>query len=559
METDEVSPTDNNSGSHAAALSGLASVSAAHDALILTCTDGLQVTLSPARLLDEAPASFHPHNGQRLTPPVSAASRTIEAVRQDEDGVFLTIDGQMVAYTFDALASLGRPIRATPHRTPWRAPFRIRTLSAESFVADPQVRRQGLSALLREGALRLHTMSATMPLEALVETFGQIRETNYGRIFDVRAVTEPDNLASTEMELHPHTDNPYRASPPDLQLLVCRQQAARGGDTLLVDGLSAACRLREEQPDLFAVLRDVPVLFGWGGSGLRLSCRASVIECDAHGDVVRLRVNDRALRGPDTSCLESDLAWRRAYRMLQEYLADPALMVRLALQPGDMLLMDNRTILHGRTAFSGGSRWLEGCYADVDGALSAFDSLCREEAGRRVDRTLAILSGPTGDETYGEGLCLRAHALQAASLACLKGAPQHLVAAALVHDIGWAWDARTHEASGADFVRAYFGAGVAGPVGLHVAAKRYLTAIDPLYSEQLSSASRETLIMQGGPMRPDEITAFLAHPAAQEAIFLRRLDDEAKDPLADPPPLERYRHLLLGCALRALYSEDDHP
>ena len=60
-------------------------------------------------------------------------------------------------------------------------------------------------------------------------------------------------------------------------------------------------------------------------------------------------------------------------------------------------------------------------------------------------------------------------------------------------------------------------------------------------------------------MRPKEIIVFLAHPAAQEAIFLRGLDDEAKDPRADPPPVECCRPLLLGCALRALYSEDDHP
>jgi hypothetical protein len=53
--------------------------------------------------------------------------------------------------------------------------------------------------------------------------------------------------------------------------------------------------------------------------------------------------------------------------------------------------------------------------------------------------------------------------------------------------------------------------------------------------------------------------AFLAHPAAQEAIFLRGLDDGAQDPRAESPPIECCRPLLLGCALRALDREDDHP
>jgi gamma-butyrobetaine dioxygenase len=45
-------------------------------------------------------------------------------------------------------------------------------------------------------------------------TFGYVRETNYGRVFDVRVEASPANLASTGLALSPHTDNPYRDPVP---------------------------------------------------------------------------------------------------------------------------------------------------------------------------------------------------------------------------------------------------------------------------------------------------------------------------------------------------------
>jgi gamma-butyrobetaine dioxygenase len=61
----------------------------------------------------------------------------------------------------------------------------------------------------------------------VAETFGFVRETNYGRLFDVRVVPDPSNLAFTSREILPHTDNPYRDPVPTLQLLH-RLRAALG-------------------------------------------------------------------------------------------------------------------------------------------------------------------------------------------------------------------------------------------------------------------------------------------------------------------------------------------
>lgn len=59
----------------------------------------------------------------------------------------------------------------------------------------------------------------------------------------------------------------------------------------------------------------------------------------------------------------------------------PGLHARRHLVPGDVLVLDTRRMLHGRTAVgSGGSRWLQGCYADMDSLRSRLAVLRRDGA-----------------------------------------------------------------------------------------------------------------------------------------------------------------------------------
>jgi gamma-butyrobetaine dioxygenase len=155
-----------------------------------------------------------------------------------------------------------------------------------------------------------------------------------------------------------------------------------------------------------------------------------------------------------------------------------------------------------------------------------------------------------GAEPYGEEVSQRSHMLQTAALAVADGAPDALVAAALLHDVGhFAGPPSTpepvpHEALGVEWLRPLFGPQVWRPVGLHVAAKRYLCATSPGYLEQLSAASQRSLIEQGGAFTPAQAERFIAAPYAQDAVRLRLYDDAAKVPDAKTPPLDSYRELL---------------
>jgi phosphonate degradation associated HDIG domain protein len=171
-----------------------------------------------------------------------------------------------------------------------------------------------------------------------------------------------------------------------------------------------------------------------------------------------------------------------------------------------------------------------------------------------VSNIFELVAG-RGDSHYQEGVSVMEHLLQTAHHARVDGAPDALVAASLLHDIGHLLqrhgedaadrgiDAH-HERIGAAWLARAFGPGVTEPIRLHVQAKRYLAAFEPGYFELLSPASVQSLALQGGPMMLEEADAFLGQAGATDAIRLRRYDEQGKVTGAALDDLESYREML---------------
>jgi phosphonate degradation associated HDIG domain protein len=178
-----------------------------------------------------------------------------------------------------------------------------------------------------------------------------------------------------------------------------------------------------------------------------------------------------------------------------------------------------------------------------------------------TDRIFQLLES-RGSGRYGlSAVTQKEHALQAANLAAQRRLGDALVIAALFHDVGHLLVGDNvdlaqqgiddlHEETSANALEAIFGKDVAEPVRLHVAAKRYLCAVNPAYYDKLSEDSRRSLGLQGGPMTPTEVAAFdnLEHRAA--ALALRMIDDEAKVAGLKTPALDSYRPLAARLQLR---------
>ncbi len=187
-------------------------------------------------------------------------------------------------------------------------------------------------------------------------------------------------------------------------------------------------------------------------------------------------------------------------------------------------------------------------------------------AANPIELIADLFASEGANEYLGEPVTQAAHMLQAARLAEQEGAADALIAAALLHDVGHFAGAigcesadagdlpgaefrgsvppQMHSQAGADWLAQWFGPEVTEPVRLHVAAKRYLCAVEPGYAKTLSAASVYTLGVQGGAMNGAELDEFAASPYARDACRLRRWDDAAKDPDVAAPTFEHFRQLL---------------
>jgi gamma-butyrobetaine dioxygenase len=262
-------------------------------------------------------------------------------------------------------------------------------MSWSRYLAGGKTR--ALEAVLRLGFVLLRDVPAE-PGRVLdvAASFGYVRETNYGRLFDVRVEPAPGNLAYTSRAIRPHTDNPYRDPAPTVQLLHCLRAAGEGGDTGLVDGFAAAAELRAADAESFATLARTPVSFGYVDKETELRACLPLIQLSPRGRVRGVRFNNRSMR-PLRGSYAEVTAFYAAYRRWAELLARPERRLDLRLTPGDCLVFDNTRVLHARTAFSvsAGSpgRHLQGCYADLDGLASTLAVLGRSgNHGREESR-----------------------------------------------------------------------------------------------------------------------------------------------------------------------------
>ena len=161
----------------------------------------------------------------------------------------------------------------------------------------------------------------------------------------------------------------------------------------------------------------------------------------------------------------------------------------------------------------------------------------------------------TNNSLYiGEKVTITEHMVQTAMLAEQNHSSESLICACLLHDYGHfiiespdhlvskSMDGK-HEDIAFNFLKNYFKPEVFEPIKLHVQAKRYLCR-NKSYWNILSEASKVSLKLQGGIMNDHEAKKFVSFKFHNDAILLRKYDDEGKIPNIKMNKIEDYRNLI---------------
>ena len=354
--------------------------------------DGTLGEFASLWLRDNLREDRDPHSGQRLVdiadlpenPRIRSAAAGNGAVNIEWETEPRSASFQLEWLLAHAANRSGRRPEFAPKH--WLEGARLDAARDFAWEAFPEVqagralRARWLMRLLQDGIAFLGKVPSNDAgiLEA-ASLAGRVSETNYGLVYDVRSVPQPENLAYSDLGLGLHTDNPYREPVPGFQVLHVLVASPDGGDSLFGDGFAIAEHLRETAPEVFAVLTRTAVPFLYRSKDAELYAERPLIQLTCNGEVCAVHYNSRSI-APLRLAARDAKPFYSSYRRFAALLRDSRFQLQLGLRDGDLAVFDNQRILHGRTAFSSARypRHLRGCYLTRDSVYSEAALLRRE-------------------------------------------------------------------------------------------------------------------------------------------------------------------------------------
>jgi gamma-butyrobetaine dioxygenase len=362
------------------------------DMLSIEWADGTLSDFASLWLRDNLREDRDPHSGQRLIDITDLPENPrIRSAMARDGAVNVEWEAESRPATFELewlLAHAPNRIQGRPERTPrrWLEGAGLDAVRDFAWAAFSEVhgnrslRAPWLGRLLRDGIAFLSDVPCNDAaiLEAATLA-GRVSETNYGLVYDVRSVPQPENLAYSDLGLGLHTDNPYREPVPGFQVLHALIASPGGGESLFGDGFAIAEHLRRTSPGAFAVLTRTPVPFLYRSKDAELYAERPLIQLACSGEVSAVHYNSRSI-APLRLAARDAGPFYSAYRAFAALLRDSRFHLQLRLRDGDLVVFDNQRILHGRTAFSSARypRHLRGCYLTRDSVYSEAALLHRE-------------------------------------------------------------------------------------------------------------------------------------------------------------------------------------
>ncbi|MDX2379783.1 MAG: TauD/TfdA family dioxygenase [Acidimicrobiia bacterium] len=316
--------------------------------------------------------SYHADSEQRLVP--LATSTTIGPGTTIEPGTPVIADhrlrvtwpdGSTTHLPLQLLGDVDAPSQMydtfAESQQPWTGvelASRVATVDAEGFVNDDELLAFVLDRLRRDGVVIVEDVDVDVTAtRRVLERFGYVRMSIFGDVWTFGSDGVLDDTASTSLDIEPHTDGTYSADAPGMLALHCLRRAT-GGASVVVDGLTVARRLATEDATSAEMLRTTEIPGRYVGDGAHLVAWRPVLRHE-HGRLAQVSYNhhDRApfvLPEPEMTDVY------RALRRFHDLTARTELRYEFTLEPGQMLLIDNWRVLHGRQAFAGERRMAGG-------------------------------------------------------------------------------------------------------------------------------------------------------------------------------------------------------
>jgi gamma-butyrobetaine dioxygenase len=281
------------------------------------------------------------------------------------------------------------------HATRWDKNLLAANLSYvtyDEWMTDDIALQQAQFSLHKLGIVIVRDVpESEMSVEALTGRLGPIRDSFYGRTWDVKSVPQAKNVAYTHQYLGLHMDLLYMASPPGFQFLHCIKNSCKGGESIFVDSFNAARQLNNKD---FARLSRSRAAFHYRNAGEHYYHEHPVFEVKA-GNMHDSRPSLTCVNysppfqanAPYSQQQQRDYTeMLRSLRRFAEKLESPPNLFEYKLQPGECVIFNNRRILHGRRQFEAaeGERWLKGAYVDTDVFMSRFRVLMERYHGKDV-------------------------------------------------------------------------------------------------------------------------------------------------------------------------------
>jgi alpha-ketoglutarate-dependent taurine dioxygenase len=250
-----------------------------------------------------------------------------------------------------------------------------------AIKTDDLSRLKMFDVLYRYGFIVLNDVTAReSEIENLAGVFGFIRQTHYGRIFELVSRPQKRILAETSHGIKPHHDELFRDPIPGMMVMHCLKASEDGGGaSILVDGFSAATALRNQDEAAFNLLSQVPIPHSRhlvdDVDDVALSAAWPVIVLDKFSEIAAVHINERTMAPLD---IAENLV-QPVYNALRKFLgllyAEQSA-IQFRLESGQAMVFDNHRVLHARTAFNG-ARHIRQCHVDRDEFFSRYRALHR--------------------------------------------------------------------------------------------------------------------------------------------------------------------------------------